>query len=573
MEKNQTMQQKAPWSFCLRSFRVTRAFWVLLFCGLCMTAMPVNAQDSKVTLHVKDMPLGDVVKELRKQTGKDFLFSNREVDANQKVTVDVTAKSLEDVLPLVFGKNYRFEIEENVVVVRPFVQMTASGQKGLLVSGVVLDEKQQPLPGVTVKLMGTTVGTATAQNGKFALHLPITKGTLEFSFVGFKTQQIAFSESTRDSIRVILKEDVAGLDEVQVIAYGQQKKRTVISAISSVRADDIKELPTHSLESLLQGHMAGVEVNNMSGAPGGGGSIVAIRGYNSLFVDKEGERSAEGDDRKYGTPLYVVDGVPIQAFTSPITGTNTLSNLDPSMIESIEVLKDAASAAIYGSRAGNGVILITTKKGRSGQAKFSVNVSYSASWLPETPTQTGGNLERKFNIYGLRNTVTPYQDKDGNWKIPTSYEEIYNFKGTSTNQPEYDWFWGTNGNCNTALFLQDSLNEFYNNSTDWWRYTYRTANVYNANIQASGGTEKVRYMLGAGYYKEEGIMNGSDYQRVNVLTNVSVHPTERLTLDNQISLSYTDRSRGGNTSSAKKVEGIVVNPMQTTTLKTLIFIQ
>ena len=157
MEKNQTMQQKAPWSFCLRSFRVTRAFWVLLFCGLCMTAMPVNAQDSKVTLHVKDMPLGDVVKELRKQTGKDFLFSNREVDANQKVTVDVTAKSLEDVLPLVFGKNYRFEIEENVVVVRPFVQMTASGQKGLLVSGVVLDEKQQPLPGVTVKLMGTTV--------------------------------------------------------------------------------------------------------------------------------------------------------------------------------------------------------------------------------------------------------------------------------------------------------------------------------------------------------------------------------------------------------------------------------
>ena len=567
MEKNQTMQQKAPRSFCLRSFRVTRAFWVLLFCGLCMAAMPVNAQDSKVTLHVKDMPLGDVVKELRKQTGKDFLFSNREVDANQKVTVDVTAKLLKEVLPLVFGKNYRFEIEENVVVVRPFVQTTASGQKGLLVSGVVLDEKNQPLPGVTVKLMGTTVGTATAQNGKFALHLPITKGTLEFSFVGFKPQQIAFTESTRDSIRVILKEDVAGLDEVQVIAYGQQKKRTVISAISSVGADDIKELPTHSLESLLQGHMAGVEVNNLSGAPGGGGSIVAIRGYNSLFVDKDGGRSAEGDDRRYGTPLYVVDGVPIQAFTSPITGTNTLSNLDPSMIESIEVLKDAASAAIYGSRAGNGVILITTKKGRSGQAKFSVNVSYSASWLPETPKQTGGNLERRFNIYGLRNTVTPYQDKDGNWKIPMSYEEIYNFKSTSEmNQPEYDWFWGTNGNCNTALFLQDSLNEFYNNSTDWWRYTYRTANVYNANIQASGGTEKVRYMLGAGYYKEEGIMYGSDYQRVNVLTNISVHPTKRLTLDNQISLSYTDRSRGGKTSTASKVEGIVVNPMQTTTL-------
>ena len=561
------MQQNAPRSFCSRSFRATRVFLVLLFWSLCMAGIPASAQNDKVSLHVKDMPLGDVVKELRKQTEKDFLFSNREVDVNRKVTVDVTAKLLKDVLPLVFGKDYRFEISDNVVIVRPFVQVTASGQKGLVVSGVVLDEKQQPLPGVTVKLVGTTVGTATAQNGKFALHLPITKGTLAFSFVGFKPQQVAFTESTRDSIRVILKEDVAGLQEVQVIAYGQQKKRTVISSISSIKADDIKELPTHSLESLLQGHMAGVEVNNISGAPGGGGSIVAIRGYNSLFADYDGDKNQEGEDRKYGTPLYVVDGVPIQAFTSPITGTNTLSNLDPSMIESIEVLKDAASAAIYGSRAGNGVILITTKKGRAGQAKFSVNVSYSASWLPETPTQTGGNLERKFNIYGLRNTVTPYQDKDGNWRIPTSYEEIYNFKTTDeTNVPEYDWFWGTNGNCNTSLFLQDSLNEFYNNSTDWWRYTYRTANVYNANIQASGGTEKVRYMLGAGYYKEEGIMYGSDYQRVNVLTNVSVHPTKRLSVDNQISLSYTDRSRGGDTSSAKKVEGITVNPMQSTTL-------
>lgn len=145
----------------------------------------------------------------------------------------------------------------------------------------------------------------------------------------------------------------------------------------------MKELPTHSLESLLQGHMAGVEVNNLSGAPGGGGAIVAIRGYNSFFVD------GEGSDRNYGTPLYVVDGVPMQAFTSPITGTNTLSDLGPVMIESIEVLKDAASAAIYGSRAGNGVILITTKKGRAGKAQFAANASYSASWLPETNQSMG----------------------------------------------------------------------------------------------------------------------------------------------------------------------------------------
>ena len=162
--------------------------------------------------------------------------------------------------------------------------------------------------------MNTTVGTATNSAGQFVLRLPITKGSLEISFVGFKSQTVNFTENTRDTIRVILKEDVTGLDEVQVIAYGQQKKRTVISAVSSVKADDIKELPTHSLESLLQGHMAGVEVNNISGAPGGGGSIVAIRGYNSFFVDCV----VEGEDGAYGTPLFVIDGVPMNSFTSPI---------------------------------------------------------------------------------------------------------------------------------------------------------------------------------------------------------------------------------------------------------------
>ncbi len=566
MEKNQTMQQKAPRSFCLRSFRMTRAFWVLLFCGLCMTAMPVNAQDSKVTLHVKDMPLGDVVKELRKQTGKDFLFSNREVDANQKVTVDVTAKPLKDVLSLVFGKDFRFEISENVVIVRPFVAPAEGGQKGgFVVKGIVTDKQKQPLPGVTVKVANTSVGTATNQNGYFNLRLPITKGALEFSFIGFKSQSVDFTENTKDTIRVTLVEDVTGLNEVQVVAYGTQKKRTSVSAISSIKAEDMKELPTHSLENLLQGHMAGVEVNNMSGSPGGGGSIVAIRGYNSFFSSDELGRTSEGEDRSYGTPLYVVDGVPIQAFTSPVTGTNTLSNLDPSMIESIEVLKDAASAAIYGSRAGNGVILITTKKGRTGKAMFTANVSYSAAWLPKSPTQSGGRLERNYNIQGLINTVTPYKGRDGIWRIPSSYEEVYNYTGSES--PEYDWFWGNAKGANNAYDLQDSLNPFYNNSTNWWKYAFRTAKVYNANIQASGGSENIQFMIGAGYYKEEGIMLGSDFQRVNVLTNISATLSKKLKIDNQLSLSYSDRSRGGSgASGSQKVEGMTVDPNIQSTL-------
>lgn len=297
MEKNRTMQQNACRTLRSSILVSARVLLILLFCGLSVAWNPLFAQDKSVTLHVKELPLGEVVKELKKQTGKDFLFSNREVNVDRNVTVSVSNMALKEVLPLVFGKDYRFEIGENVVIVRPFVAVRTDGQKGgFIVRGVVMDVKKQPLPGVTVKVANTTVGTATNNAGQFVLRLPITKGSLEISFVGFKSQTVNFTENTRDTIRVILKEDVTGLDEVQVIAYGQQKKRTVISAVSSVKADDIKELPTHSLESLLQGHMAGVEVNNISGAPGGGGSIVAIRGYNSFFVDGGGE----GEDRAYG---------------------------------------------------------------------------------------------------------------------------------------------------------------------------------------------------------------------------------------------------------------------------------
>ncbi len=533
-----------------------------MFFGMVISLHSGMVSAQKVTIDVKKASLVSVLEEIKRQTGYRYLFVGDQVREVNDITLSMKDQPVETVLDSCLRNTiWTYAISDKTIVLSLRAGTAVSKSRQPVkneVVGIVKDKKGVPMIGVTVKLVNTTLGGSTNSKGFFKLLLPVKNGTLECSFIGYKTQKVEFTEKS-DTLRIVMIEDVTGLDEVQVIAYGEQKKRTVISAISSVKADDIKELPTHSLESLLQGHMAGVEVNNLSGAPGGGGSIVAIRGYNSFFVD------GEGGDREYGSPLYVVDGVPMQSFTSPITGTNMLSNLDPSMIESVEVLKDAASAAIYGSRAGNGVILITTKKGRSGQAKFTANVSYSASWIPETPVQSGGQLERWYNIRGLRNTVIPYQDVDGHWKVPTSYEEVWNFRGSELNQPTYDWFWGTPSQANHNQRLQDSLNVFYNNSTDWWKYAYRTAKVYNANLQASGGSEAIRYMIGAGYYKEEGIMYGSDFQRVNVMTNLSAHPSKRIRLDNSLSLSYSDRSRGGDRTGAK-VEGVTVNPMLASTL-------
>ena len=513
------------------------------------------------TVHFKNSTLSEVFEYLGKHSQMTFVYNSAAVKSDPcRISKEFKEAPLPAVLKDCLSQSgFRYEQVGTTIVIKSKPQAV----KEHVVRGKVVNEKNEPLPGVTVRVEGTTIGVASDMDGNFTLRLPIEKGGLLFTFIGYKDKKIPFTDTK--PLTVKMEENVAALDEVQVVAYGEQKKRTLVSAISSVKADEIKELPTHSLESLLQGHMAGVEVNNVSGSPGGGGSIIAIRGYNSFMVQGGDSRDkGEGQDRAYGTPLYVVDGVPIQAFTSPITGTNTLSNIDPSMIASIEVLKDAASAAIYGSRAGNGVILITTKKGRAGKALFTANMSYSASWLPQTPVQTGGNAERNYHLRGLRNAISPYINEEGHWVMPVSYDEIYNF-GAGSNKPMLDWFWGDASGCKNAWVLQDSLNSFFNNSTDWWKYAYRTAKVLNANLQASGGSDKFRYMIGAGYYREEGIALGSDYRRVNVLTNLTAFPTKHLRIDNQISLTYTDRSKNTE-SSASKVEGISVNPGTESTL-------
>lgn len=216
--------------------------------------------------------------------------------------------------------------------------------KRFVVKGKVTDEKGVPLPGVTVLLEGTNIGTATDSEGKFEMSVTREKGSLLLSFVGYKSQKVAYEAGKPVSVK--MEEEVTDLDEVVIRAYGTQNKKEMVSSITSIKADEMKELPSHSILSMLQGRLAGVDIVNQSGAPGSGGNRVAVRGYNSLM--QEGATD--------GQPLYVVDGVPMSSFTSPVTGTNTLSDLDPSMIASVEILKDAAAAAIYGSRAGNGVV-------------------------------------------------------------------------------------------------------------------------------------------------------------------------------------------------------------------------
>ena len=526
----------------------------LLFILMTVTSMTISAngfsQQQRVTLDVKNVGAMELFKEIQKKTDLFFVYNDADLVAFKNISVSAKDEQVDVLLKRVFtGLNFLYE--GNVIIVKPAVAKDDEKKeaKKFIVKGKVVDEKKQPLPGVTIRLDSTTVGCATDANGLFTISLPVESGELIFSFVGFKQEKKKFKSG--DELVITMKEEASDLDEVTVIAYGERNKKELISSVSSIKSKDLEEVPSSSLENLLQGHMAGVEVNNVSGAPGGGGTRVAIRGYNTLMQNGISDN----------TPLYVVDGVPIQSFTSPLTGTNTLAEIDPMTIESVEVLKDAASAAIYGSRASNGVILITTKKGKTGEATFQANASYSWSFLPETPTQIQGNGERQWWLYAAKNYGVGYYNIN-KFQWPTSPEEVYGTNGA------YDFFWG-NGRVESAYLnrqLQDSLNPFYNNSTNWWKYVFNTGKTLNANVQASGGTERVKYMVGVGWYNEEGINVGSEFTRANLISNLNLTPRKNLSLDAHLSLSYSDMSMAAGGLGSHNIAYMTVNPTGSSTL-------
>lgn len=425
----------------------------------------------------------------------------------------------------------------------PFPLFAGLPQQTYLLKGTVTDAKGVPLPGVTIRLEGTSIGIASDNEGMFTLNLPQPKGILVCSSIGYKTVKVSFIAPSTTPLLIKMEEAVSELDEVQVIAYGTQSKREMTGAMSIVKAADIKDIPSPSVGNLLQGRVSGMSVVNSTGAPGGGGTSITIRGYNSLSIEN-GRRGSE--------PLWVIDGVPMFSFTSPATGLNTLAEIDPADIETIQVLKDAQSSSIYGSRAANGVILVTTKKGRLNQkARFSANVSHTFSIKTFLPDQTGGNAERRLRLEALNNYATAYFDKETNtYRYPESWDEALE------NKAVYGYFYG-NGRGTGISVLQDSLNKYYNRSSNLMGYYFRPIRVTDANLQLSGGAEKIAYNVGLGYYTEKGTLRNTGFNRIKLLSNLYLKPFTRVESNLRFYLARTgrDRSARGNDMINNAVEG------------------
>ncbi|ATA89268.1 SusC/RagA family TonB-linked outer membrane protein [Capnocytophaga stomatis] len=333
-------------------------------------------------------------------------------------------------------------------------------QNILQVTGTVSDDSGMPLPGVSVIVKGTTKGTSTDFNGKFELKDIPQGATLEFSFIGFKTIDVRVTGNT---VNVKMQEETEELDEIVVIGYGTQKKGDVTTAITSVSTKDIDQRPVTSAAQAIQGRAAGVQVVQPSGAPGAGLSV-RIRGNTSI--------SASND------PLYVVDGVPVQ----------DINNIAPTDIQDMQILKDASSSAIYGSRAANGVVLITTKQGKGGEAKVSIN-----------------------SYIGMSNIANKIESLNY-----AQYKELMDETKAAT--------------------IPAGLTDV----TDWNKETYRTGFNRNYQVSVSDANERTNYYLSAGYTKDDGIIRSSFFERYNVRLNLENKTKKWLTLGANV--SYSDYS-------------------------------
>jgi TonB-linked SusC/RagA family outer membrane protein len=369
-------------------------------------------------------------------------------------------------------------------------------QGGIAVTGTVTDETNTVLPGVNVTVKGTSIGVVSDPNGKFTITVPNEDATLQFSFVGYVSQELVVGAQT--TIEVTLNEASTAINEVVVVGYGVQKKASLTGSVASVKGEQLQTVPTANLTNALAGRLGGVTVAQTSGGRPGNTSEITIRArgtWNST------------------APLYVIDGV--------VRDVRAFDALDASAVENISVLKDASAASIYGSRAANGVILVQTKRGKSGQAV--VSYAGSVGWsdftiLPKRETalqhiQFTNDYEREFNV-NPNDAGYPYSQQWGVHYYPSIYKNNTN---------------ANDGYINTAVFSDDEIAHYKTHNYDLLKEAWMTPVTTNHAINISGGNDRLTYYAGVTYYNETGAFKSLDYSKYSVRGNLEAKITKGLT--------------------------------------------
>jgi len=450
------------WKKLFLMIRIT-AFFILL--GFLQVSASVYSQQTNLDLKIESSNIEEVLKRIEQQSQFYFLYRADLLNEVPPVSIKVNNAKLEDILNKILVPNgFTYEIEDRVVVIKKAAEKPNSvsvEQKGI--TGSVKDKNGDPIPGVSVVVKGTTVGTITDIDGVFRLNLSADAKTLMFSFVGMKSQEIAIGSNS--TFKIVMEEETVGVDEVVVVGYGTQKKVNLTGAVSAVKMDEkMVSRPVANVSSSLQGLVPGLAISQNSGMAGKNDVSMIIRGMGTVNNAK---------------PLVVVDGMP----------DVDINRLNMNDIESISVLKDATSSAVYGSRAANGVILITTKSGKGQKTRINITSSYGV----ESPTKSYEFMADYPRALTLEQRLAAVNTLRSN----------YIFKDGTIDQ----WM---------ALGMIDPVK--YPN-TDWWKVIMRTGSVQNHNITASGSNENSNFFISVGLLDEKGLQINNDYKRYNARFN------------------------------------------------------
>jgi TonB-dependent starch-binding outer membrane protein SusC len=379
----------------------------------------------------------------------------------------------------------------------------AHAQERTITGKITSQDDGSPLPGVSVVVKGTTTGTVTDADGNYSISVPASAGSLIFSFIGLKTLEVSIDG--RNAISIGMETDVTQLSEVVVTGYGVETKRDLTGSVASVKGEKIENLPVQSFDRAIQGRLAGVQVQSTSGAPGGGLNIM-VRGIGSLANN---------------TPLYIVDGVQMQAGTVTFGGANNaLAGINPNDIESIDVLKDAAAAAIYGAQSANGVVIITTKRGKSGKSNLDIN--YQQGYV------------QPLNLYDVMNAQ----------QLASIKEAAYINAGRTADLTTPAGAYAQFGNPNDPSTLNDM---------DWVDAIFRTGKLSSLNISASGGDEKTSFFVSGSYEKQEGQVIASEWTRGTLRTNFEHKATDKFTI--KLNLGITRQNNFGSIADGNFING------------------
>ncbi len=464
------------------------------------------SQDARINLDVKTATtVKSVLKMIEDQTKFRFFYNSDLVDLNKQVIISLEDKNINEVLNSIFaGTAVGYRVLENNFVVLSLEEMLQQ----ITITGTVNDEAGEPMPGVNVVVKGTTTGVITSSNGSYSITVPDKDATLIFSFLGYTPQEIVVG-SQREFI-ITLKEETRLLDEIVVVGYGTQRKRDLTGAITSVSADQINETAKTNAVQALQGKVAGVDIRQDSWNPGSTGNI-QIRGRRSITALNE--------------PLYVIDGIPID---------RGINEINPSEIESMEILKDASATAIYGSGGANGVVLITTKRGRSGKT----HIEYDGYYGVQKPLNTLDIMNGPEFAEFVREA---YRNRSSN---------KYNSDVPNMNDDKNNGIFGKDAYVMESVMMGYDADGKYNpnnvRSFDWVDAVMRTGNIQNHQLTITGGGEKTRLMVSGAYFANEGVMRDKDYSRLSLRTNIDHDFNKWLLVGTSMMYSNVVQNSSGN---------------------------